>query len=197
MDGFPTTKLERRFFKTGSGTRDSSTFQFHRGRRTLKERGFQDPGMETTRHFTATVYVVNDGATALHKHERHDVRVPPGGHVDRDELPHEAGLREVREEMGLNATLLDETGGLSAPTVETLPQPRHHLLYDVTVHDGDVAHQHVDLIYFATVPSRAVEPHPEETDPDAWGWYAPPDLRSSDLDDDVVELGLEAIRAAE
>lgn len=26
--------------------------------------------METTRHFTATVYVVNDGAVALHHHDR-------------------------------------------------------------------------------------------------------------------------------
>ena len=56
--------------------------------------------METTRHFTATVYLVNDGATALHEHPTLGIRLPPGGHVDRDELPHEAGLREVHEETG-------------------------------------------------------------------------------------------------
>ena len=53
--------------------------------------------METTRHFTATVYVVNDGAVALHEHERLGIRVPPGGHVDRGELPHEAGFVTVPE----------------------------------------------------------------------------------------------------
>ena len=42
--------------------------------------------METTRHLTATVYVVNDGATALHDHARHDVRIPPGGHVERERV---------------------------------------------------------------------------------------------------------------
>ena len=75
--------------------------------------------METTRHFTATVYVVNDGATALHEHKRLGIHIPPGGHVDRDELPHEAALREVREETGLEATLLDDT-----PTVRAAPARR-------------------------------------------------------------------------
>ncbi|WP_164093824.1 NUDIX domain-containing protein, partial [Stenotrophomonas maltophilia] len=60
--------------------------------------------METTRHTTATIYIVNDGATALHWHRRLGIRIPPGGHVERDELPHEAGLREVREETGLDPT---------------------------------------------------------------------------------------------
>jgi 8-oxo-dGTP pyrophosphatase MutT (NUDIX family) len=59
--------------------------------------------METTRHFTATTYVVNDGATVLHDHKRLDLWLAPGGHIDRDELPHEAALREVREETGLDA----------------------------------------------------------------------------------------------
>ncbi|MFO7833730.1 MAG: NUDIX hydrolase, partial [Halohasta sp.] len=40
--------------------------------------------METTRHFTSTVYIVHEGATALHHHDRLGIRVPPGGHVDRD-----------------------------------------------------------------------------------------------------------------
>ena len=51
--------------------------------------------METTRHFVATCYVVNDGATLLHEHEKLEMWLPPGGHVDRDELPHETALRET------------------------------------------------------------------------------------------------------
>lgn len=152
--------------------------------------------METTRHFTATVYVVNDGATALHEHKRHEIAIPPGGHVDRDQLPHEAGLREVREEMGLSATLLDDTTPLDAPAVETLPRPRHHLLYDINVHDGTVGHQHIDLIYYATVDSRDIDPDDGEVDPKAWDWYTEADLREQDVDPDVTRLGIEAIRTA-
>jgi 8-oxo-dGTP pyrophosphatase MutT (NUDIX family) len=100
--------------------------------------------METTRHLTATVYLVADGATALHEHPRHGTRLPPGGHVERDELPHKAGLREVREETGLDATLVDAadrtTGVADAIGATAVPEPHHHLLYDVTVHDDAVSH---------------------------------------------------------
>ncbi|ELZ91525.1 mutT/NUDIX family protein [Haloferax mucosum ATCC BAA-1512] len=150
--------------------------------------------METTRHFTATVYIVNDGAVALHRHERLGIRIPPGGHVDRDELPHEAGLREVREETGLDPTLVDDTDSVPAPDGEVLPHPRYQMLYDINVHgDGSVGHQHIDHVYYARVGSRDIDPAPGEADPDVWGWYDPTDLRESDLDEDTVQIALDAI----
>ena len=153
--------------------------------------------METTRHFTATVYVVNDGATALHDHKRLGIRIPPGGHVDCDELPHVAAKREVLEETGLEATILGDAPDVPAPDGEALPTPRYQLLYDIDVHeDGSVGHQHIDHLYFATVPSREIDPAPGEEPPTAWDWYDSEDLRGSDLDDDTVQLGLEAIEAA-
>jgi len=154
--------------------------------------------METTRHFTATVYVVEGSAVALHHHDRLGIRVPPGGHVDRDELPHEAGIREVYEETGLDATLLDDTDPVDAPAGRVLPQPRHQILYDIDVReDGHVGHQHIDHVYYARVPSREIDPAgDDEADPSAWAWYDRSDLRNSDLDPDTVQLALEAIDAA-
>ena len=152
--------------------------------------------METTRHFTATVYVVNDGAVALHEHERLGIRVPPGGHVDRGELHHEAGLREVREETGLEPALLDDSPTVAGPAGRSLPNPRHTLLYDINEHDGIVGHQHVDFIYYAVADHRNLDPDEGEAGADAWSWYAPDDLRSSEVAGDVTSLGIEAIRAA-
>ena len=150
--------------------------------------------METTRHFTSTVYIVNDGATALHRHAGLGIRIPPGGHVDRDELPHEAGRREVREETGLDPTLHRETAELNPPAGEVLPQPAHMLLYDINTHpDGTVGHQHIDHIYFAAVESREIEPDAGEAPADRWAWYTPTALRNSDLDPDTVAIGCEAI----
>ncbi|MFC7136760.1 NUDIX hydrolase [Halobaculum litoreum] len=151
--------------------------------------------METTRHFTATVYLVNDGATALHRHPRLGIRIPPGGHVDRDELPHEAALREAREETGLEPTLVDDTEPVEAPAGETLPTPRHTMLYDINVHeDGTVGHQHVDSIYFASADARAIDPAgDDEVGADGWEWYTPAALRESDVDSDTTAIGIEAI----
>jgi ADP-ribose pyrophosphatase YjhB (NUDIX family) len=154
--------------------------------------------METTRHFTATVYIVESGAVALHRHDGLGIRIPPGGHVDRDEVPHEAGLREVYEETGLDAELLDHAEPVDAPAGEHLPQPRHQMLYDINVHDcGHVGHQHIDHIYYARVASREIDPAgDDEAGPEAWAWYDETALRESDLDADTVQFALEAIEAA-
>ena len=150
--------------------------------------------METTRHFTAKVFVVEGGATALHYHDRLGIRVAPGGHVDRDELPHEAGLREVREETGLDAELVTDAPDVDSPAGVPLPQPRYQMLYDVDVlPGGEVVHQHVDHIYFGRVERRQIDPGPDEAPADAWDWYTPAELRESDADPDTVRFGVEAI----
>ena len=155
--------------------------------------------METTRHFTATTYIVNDGATALHQHERLGIRLPPGGHVDRDELPHEAARREVREETGLTPELVAAESPITGPNTRGLPEPAHLMLHDINVHeDGSVGHQHIDHLYYARVDSREIAPDgDDEVDPERWHWYTPAELAASDLSADVIDLGREAIAAVE
>lgn len=151
--------------------------------------------METTRHFVATIYVVHDGATALHEHEKLGMWLPPGGHIDRDELPHEAGLREVREETGLDVELVATTDGESSETARPLPEPQRFQLEDIDVLDGDVAHQHIDFVYYARASDRDITPAAGEMAPDAWEWFTKADLqaRADELESDVVVAGIDAI----
>jgi 8-oxo-dGTP pyrophosphatase MutT (NUDIX family) len=153
--------------------------------------------METTRHFVATVYVVADGATCLHEHDRLGMWLPPGGHIDRDELPHEAALRECREETGLDVELVAPEGDLESETVESIPEPQHLLLEDIDVHpDGHVSHQHVDFVFYGRARSRTIDPDgDDEADPGEWEWFTPEGLEShaDELPPDVVEAGRRAI----
>lgn len=151
--------------------------------------------METTRHFTASVYVVNDGATALHHHERIDSWLPPGGHIDRDELPIEAARREVREEIGQPVSIPGADRTPIGPDSYELSEPAHLNLHDIHHYDdGTVGHQHIDFLYFGTVPSRDIDPSDGERNDDHWAWFTPDDLQTDDrLTEEVRTLGSEAI----
>jgi 8-oxo-dGTP pyrophosphatase MutT (NUDIX family) len=150
--------------------------------------------METTRHFTATTFVVHDGATLLHDHDRLDMWLPPGGHLERDERPREAARREVREETGLAADLLEPETDVVPDFGRELPPAEHVMLYDVDRLGDAVAHQHVDFVYYGVVEDRALNPDDGEAVSERWEWFNRDDLRAHDgLTDEVVALGREAI----
>ena len=62
--------------------------------------------MNYSKSITATVYVVNDGKVLLHLHKKYNTWFPLGGHVEVDEFPYEAAIREVKEESGLEIELV-------------------------------------------------------------------------------------------
>ena len=151
------------------------------------------------RHFTATGFVVNGNATLLHWHHRVQAWLPPGGHIEPDEDPVQAVLREVKEETGFDVEIIPTQ---PTPEISNLTQvisPRTILVEDV--YDQKVGkHQHIDMIYFCHLPG------PRPPAPQGWQWFTRKDLETGrkyptpDGDhqpppEDVVNLGLEAIQA--
>ena len=53
------------------------------------------------KHFTSTIFVIYKSKIALHWHNKVEEWLPAGGHIDDNETPIEAGLREVKEETGI------------------------------------------------------------------------------------------------
>lgn len=62
------------------------------------------------KHFCASVFVINpkDKKILLVKHSDYDKWLQPGGHIENDETPEEAAIREIYEETGLKITLIGE-----------------------------------------------------------------------------------------
>ena len=73
--------------------------------------------MTAVRHFTATGFVVHEGATLLHWHAKVKMWLPPGGHIEANEDPVQAVLREVEEETGVKAEVVPTgtRGGAGVP----------------------------------------------------------------------------------
>ena len=138
-----------------------------------------------TRDFTATVFVVHAESTLLLWHNKMQAWLPPGGHISPNELPDEAAVREVREETGLWVELLGNHSTLGAVTV--LRRPERILLENISP-----GHQHVDLIYFATVcgPSQLTV---NEREAARAGWYDAAGLSGDEVAEDIRVLGRQAI----
>lgn len=132
---------------------------------------------EYGRHFTVAVFVVRDGKVLLHWHRKLGMWLPPGGHIERDELPDEAALREVLEETGVEVELVGERRDDVEDPVQLI-RPAGLQLEDI-----GPGHQHIDLIYFAR--PRGVSEIREEFSADRVGWYAPEEWDGMALNDEV------------
>ena len=70
--------------------------------------------------FTVAIFVVHDGKVLLIHHRRLDKWLPLGGHIELDEDPEIAALREAKEESGLDVELIGERPPTTEPGTRAL-----------------------------------------------------------------------------
>ena len=159
------------------------------------------------RHFTVTGFLSHEGRTALHWH-RLNTWLPPGGHVEADEDPIEAVLREVLEETGVRAEVLNAEARFPHEAPPQLPPPATIGVYDLPDGDGGLreAHQHIDFVYF-TRPVAGQAVVLPDGDRYEWRWVDEATLSSEEalrhegsgteatINEDVRVLALAAIAA--
>lgn len=132
--------------------------------------------------FTASAYVVYKNMVLLRLHDKYNIWLPPGGHIELDEDPMQAAVREVKEESGLDVELWGKEQKFKIDTYESgkeLIPPvslnRHHTAPD---------HEHINFAYFATATTDVLAPAPEENQ-EGLKWCAKEDLASMDLRPDI------------
>lgn len=131
--------------------------------------------IHVTRDFTVAVFVVHHRRVLMHWHQKLSRWLPPGGHIEPDELPDDAARRETMEETGVAIELAGPTGIDHTRPGEPVQLVRPEGVQLETIGPD---HQHIDLIYFA-------RPHSVPALPERVGWFAEDELDSLHLTREV------------
>ena len=135
--------------------------------------------------FTATGLVFNKNRQILMiRHKQQGKWLPPGGHVDENELPCKAVAREVLEETGIAVQVLSSVPKLdiSGGVAKELPLPVRIMHENV---DGTGLHNYIDLLYLC----RAINTDtiPQEAEIDGIGWFSPEEVMEMDTYEDIYK----------
>ncbi len=94
--------------------------------------------------FTVAIFVVSQGRVLLIHHRKLNKWLPLGGHVELDEDPEIAALREAKEESGFDVELIGERPPTTEPGTRALIAPRF-----LDIHRITNTHEHIGMIYWA------------------------------------------------
>src|SRR6266498_3113675 len=99
--------------------------------------------------FTVAIFVVHEDKILVIHHRNLNKWLPLGGHIELDEDPETAALREAKEESGLEVELLGERPPTTGPGTRALIAPRF-----LDIHRISETHEHIGMIYWARPRER-------------------------------------------
>lgn len=132
--------------------------------------------MKYNKSITATVYVINNGSVLLHQHKKYKTWFPLGGHIEEDEFPHEAAIREVKEESGFDIELVDTeiAPSIELASVKRIPAPF------CLLHEGNGRDENFfDFIYIAE--TNETIHHPTSGESKEFKWFSYEELKENDI----------------
>ena len=141
--------------------------------------------------FTAGVFVVYNNKVLIRKHDKYGIWVTVGGHVELDETPDVAAVREVKEEVGLDVVLVSPRQSPSFDEMYAEVTPPWYM----NMHSINDTHKHIDFVYFAVSNSDAVVP---ENATDEWKWFTAEELDlAKDINKTIIFYAKEALKVCE
>jgi len=113
--------------------------------------------------FTVAVFIVQEDKVLLVHHRKLNKWLPIGGHIELDEDPEQAALREAKEESGFEVQLIGERPPTTEIGTRALIAPRF-----LDIHRISDTHEHIGMIYWARPKSGRIELAPEEHHEICW-----------------------------
>jgi 8-oxo-dGTP diphosphatase len=115
----------------------------------------------SVRHMTASMVVIdlNTERVLLIGHKATGLLMFPGGHIDANEAPHQAALREVEEETGVKALVHSTQPYVQLPGMRSAGNP--WMTFEIPApakparpgKPAEDAHTHIDLLFIGTADS--------------------------------------------
>lgn len=119
-------------------------------------------------------------------HKRLERWMPPGGHIDEDELPEDAARRECKEETGLDVDIVSEPQSDLFATCphegRMLKRPVAMLLENIpaSLERNEPAHRHMDFVFLAKPIDETQETVLEQREGDRLRWFTSSDIAALD-----------------
>ena len=129
------------------------------------------------RHFVSTTYLMDRKfpRTLLHFHKKLQSWLPPGGHIEMNEDPYQAALREIEEEtfLKLNNSSLkfifkNKSALSSLDSRSKLLEMPYFLLEEEIEKD---IHFHLDWIYYAHIDEEDLKIIKKNTEHNNFKWF--------------------------
>lgn len=107
--------------------------------------------------FVSTAFLFHERKLLMIHHRKLNLWLPVGGHIETNETPDDAVLREIKEEVGISAEIFAVPSIVSElPTKKVLATPFYVDLHSV----GD--HDHVGFCYVCTTDNPTIEMNERE-----------------------------------
>jgi 8-oxo-dGTP pyrophosphatase MutT (NUDIX family) len=136
------------------------------------------------KHFTATVFIIKDQKVLLIHHRKFQKWLPPGGHLDPNETPPEAAIREAKEETGLDVAIIpQENIWVDRWNAKSFERPYLCMLEHIPAFGNKDEHYHMDFIYLANPVGGQEKENQRETL--GLKWFSLEEIQRLDPDKEI------------
>ncbi|PIZ00781.1 hypothetical protein COY62_01115 [bacterium (Candidatus Howlettbacteria) CG_4_10_14_0_8_um_filter_40_9] len=141
--------------------------------------------------FCAETFIVFNNKVLLRQHDKFKIWLSVGGHIELDEDPNEAAIREVKEEVGLDIVIVDsenKTPVFKGNKLSIIP-PQY-----INRHRISDSHEHIAFIYFVQTETDQLKLSETEIT-DECKWFTKEEIEKNDygIPDDVQFYALKAL----